>query len=89
MRTIPGTDLFTCNMHTNNYRDVGECWSSTAQSAVSLIRQLELGKLRTGRNWQQGGLDAQCLVVNMQQEALGLQMSCRVECPGDWFANPM
>lgn len=43
-----------------------------------LLVQLEFGKLRSGRTWQEAGLDALCLPVNMQREALGLQISWRL-----------
>lgn len=60
-----------------------QCRFCSFSGQAALLVQLELGKLRSGRTWQQAGLDALGLTVNMQWEALGLQMSCRVGCPAD------
>lgn len=62
--------------------------SFSGQAALPV--QPELGKLRSGRTWQQTGLDVLCLTINIEREVLGLQMSCRVGCPGDlpWSGLP-
>lgn len=59
------------------------CRVGSFSGQAALLVQLELGKSRSGRTWQQAGLDPLRLTVNVQQEALGLQMSRGVACPGD------
>lgn len=65
----------------------GNIWSPAAKSAAPLVRQLVY--IWSWQSWGQERpwLDKLCLMVSIQQEGLSPQMSCRVGCPGVWFAK--